>query len=162
MAKTVILSCCETKTVIIKWISRDYTVTDQWWPLVLHTDFRRSCYNCCFILFSLSFYIMFPLCYDRGEFPRPADINKRSRGEQLQSWTYQQQPLNYDEGCIKPSDRNYDEGCIKPNEPAAHWFRPEVTWGELPGEKPWLETGEVGDWFAEDPTLLRYCCREEA
>lgn len=37
-----------------------------------------------------------------------------------------------------------------------------LTWGEPPGEKPWLETGEVGDWLAEDPTLLRYCWREEA
>lgn len=37
-----------------------------------------------------------------------------------------------------------------------------LTWGEPPGEKPWLETGEVGDWLAEDPTLWRYCCREAA
>lgn len=35
-----------------------------------------------------------------------------------------------------------------------------LTWGELPGEKPWLETGEVGDWLAGDPALLRYCWSE--
>ena len=33
---------------------------------------------------------------------------------------------------------------------------PGLTWGEPPGEKPWLETGDVGDWLAEDPILLRY------
>lgn len=32
-----------------------------------------------------------------------------------------------------------------------------LTCGELPGEKPWLETGEVGDWVAGDPALVRYC-----
>lgn len=35
-----------------------------------------------------------------------------------------------------------------------------LTWGELPGEKPWLETGEVGDWLAGEPALLRYCWSE--
>lgn len=32
-----------------------------------------------------------------------------------------------------------------------------LTCGELPGEKPWLETGEVGDWVAGDPAPVRYC-----
>lgn len=36
-----------------------------------------------------------------------------------------------------------------------------LTWGEPPGEKPWLETGEVGDWVAGEPVWLRYCWREE-
>lgn len=41
-------------------------------------------------------------------------------------------------------------------------FSVTLTWGEPPGEKPWLETGEVGDWLADDPTLLRYWWREAA
>lgn len=36
-----------------------------------------------------------------------------------------------------------------------------LTWGEPLGEKPWLETGEVGDWVAGEPVWLRYCWREE-
>lgn len=37
-----------------------------------------------------------------------------------------------------------------------------LTWGEPPGEKPWLETGEVGDWLAGEPVWLRYCWKQEA
>lgn len=37
-----------------------------------------------------------------------------------------------------------------------------LTCGELPGEKPWLETGEVGDWLAGEPALVRYCGRPGA
>ena len=63
----------------------------------------------------------------------------------------------------EPQNYNARDGDVKTERasrsPAASHA---LTWGEPPGEKPWLETGEVGDWLAEDPTLLRYCWREEA
>jgi len=31
-----------------------------------------------------------------------------------------------------------------------------LTCGEPPGEKPWLDTGDVGDWLVEEPVWLRY------